>query len=121
MGWPRVGVSDAAGSELTSWSFDRGDVDELTWGAGGRLLLGVPCRHQAHVWDAEDGSLLCTLDVRGEILASSPCGRWVVLADGLVDLDDFSVLPLSAMAATFDPVARAFVVAEGDRTWRVAV
>lgn len=119
--WRRVSVYDGKGSELSSWSFDGGDIDELVWGNRGRLLVGVPVGRQAHVWDAEDGSLLCRLDVRGEILASSPCGRWMVLDDGLVDLEDLSVHALTAGAAAFDPGARAFVLADRDRTWRVAL
>ncbi|MFO0682912.1 MAG: hypothetical protein U0234_12705 [Sandaracinus sp.] len=113
-------VHDPSGAPLVSWSVE-GDVETLAWGGEGSLLVSTTTRGAAQVWRAEDGSLVAGLEAVGDILASSPCGRWIAFEDGVTDLDALTVRRAVARAAVFDPASASFVVADADRIWRIPV
>lgn len=119
--WLRIDVHDGSGERLASWSVEGGDVEELAWAAAGRWLLGRTVNGRIQVWDPGDGAVVATLDARGDILAASPCGRWIALTDGVVALDDRSVQPVAVCAAAFDASTNTFAFADAERIWRVAV
>ncbi|MBK6697982.1 MAG: hypothetical protein IPG50_38205 [Myxococcales bacterium] len=59
---------------------------------------------------------------RAGILAASPCGRWLALSGELVDLRTMTGRPFDvADAALFHGDRGAFVLADSERVWRVAL